>query len=65
MGAYYYLRVIKLMWFDAPAERQPLQAPWDVRGVLTINGIAVLALGVLPGGLMEICKQAIVGSLAG
>jgi len=62
VGAYYYLRVIKLMWFDAPAERQAIQAPWDVRALLSFNGVAVLALGILPAGLMEVCKQAILGS---
>ncbi|MBN8502919.1 MAG: NADH-quinone oxidoreductase subunit NuoN [Burkholderiales bacterium] len=64
IGAYYYLRVIKTMWFDAPVERQALQAPADVRALLSLNGIAVLALGILPGGLMAWCTQAIVKTLS-
>jgi NADH-quinone oxidoreductase subunit N len=64
IGAFYYLRVIKVMFFDAPAERAALQAPADVRALLSLNGVAVLALGVLPGGLMAWCTQAIVRTLS-
>jgi NADH-quinone oxidoreductase subunit N len=63
VGAFYYLRVIKTMWFDAAAERQALQAPWDVKALLSVNGAAVLLLGILPGGLMAWCTQAIVRTL--
>jgi NADH-quinone oxidoreductase subunit N len=63
IGAYYYLRVIKTMWFDAAAERQAIQAPLDVRALLSVNGAAVLLLGILPGGLMAWCTQAIVNTL--
>jgi NADH-quinone oxidoreductase subunit N len=64
IGAFYYLRIIKTMWFDAPVERQALQAPLDVRMVLSLNGLAVLAFGILPGGLMAWCTQAIVKTLS-
>jgi NADH-quinone oxidoreductase subunit N len=67
IGAFYYLRVIKLMWFDAPAplgSAQAISAPWDVRALLSVNGLAVLGLGLLPGGLMAWCTQAIVRTLA-
>jgi NADH-quinone oxidoreductase subunit N len=64
IGAYYYLRVIKTLWFDAPTERHALHAPLDVRALLSLNGLAVLVLGVLPGGLMAWCTQAIVRTLA-
>ncbi len=63
IGAFYYLRVIKVMFFDAPAERAALQAPADVRALLSLSGVGVLLLGVLPGGLMALCTQAIVGTL--
>jgi NADH-quinone oxidoreductase subunit N len=63
VGAVYYLRVIKVMWFDPAAERHALQAPWDVRAVLSLSGVLVLVLGVLPGGLMAVCAQAIVHTL--
>jgi NADH-quinone oxidoreductase subunit N len=62
VGAFYYLRVVKLMYFDDPQEHTPLSATGDVRALLSLNGLAVLALGVLPGGLMDLCQRAIQGS---
>jgi NADH-quinone oxidoreductase subunit N len=59
IGAFYYLRVVKVMFFDAPTDTAPLAAPGDVRFVMTLNGAAVVVLGLLPGGLLELCKQAI------
>jgi NADH-quinone oxidoreductase subunit N len=53
VGAYYYLRVVKTMYFDAPADNAPLEAPRDMRVLLSINGIAVALLGLLPAGLLE------------
>ncbi len=64
IGAYYYLRVVKVMYFDAPIETAPIHSPRDVRAILSVNGAAVLLLGVLPGGLMAMCVQAIVKTLA-
>ncbi|MFG6487850.1 NADH-quinone oxidoreductase subunit NuoN [Roseateles sp. BYS78W] len=64
IGAFYYLRVIKVMWFDAPTDTAPLTAPGDVRFVMTLNGAAVLVFGLLPGGLLELCKVAIRQALA-
>jgi NADH-quinone oxidoreductase subunit N len=63
VGAYYYLRVIKVMYFDEPADAQPVVSTGDVRAVMSLNGIAVLAFGILPGGLMTLCVQAIVKAL--
>jgi len=62
IAAFYYLRVIKVMYFDAPAGPQAqaaIAAPADLRAVLTINGLLVLGLGLLPGALMEACRSAI------
>ncbi|HEY8881020.1 MAG TPA: NADH-quinone oxidoreductase subunit NuoN [Roseateles sp.] len=59
VGAFYYLRVVKVMFFDAPTDTAPLAAPADVRLVMTLNGAAVLVFGLLPGGLLELCKVAI------
>jgi NADH-quinone oxidoreductase subunit N len=59
VGAFYYLRIVKVMFFDAPTDTAPLAAPADVRFVMTLNGAAVLVFGVLPGGLLELCKVAI------
>jgi NADH-quinone oxidoreductase subunit N len=62
VGAFYYLRVVKLMYFDEPQEHAPLAVTGDVRVLLSLNGLAVLALGILPGGLMDLCQRAIQGS---
>ncbi|MEJ7930960.1 NADH-quinone oxidoreductase subunit NuoN [Ramlibacter sp. AN1015] len=65
IGAFYYLRVVKVMYFDAPITAVRVSAPADVRAVLTVNGALVLVLGILPGGLMALCADAIVRTLAG
>ena len=64
IGAFYYLRVVKVMYFDAPLTATSVSAPLDVRFVLTLNGALVLVLGLLPGGLMALCADAIVRALA-
>jgi NADH-quinone oxidoreductase subunit N len=63
VAAYYYIRVVKVMYFDAPITATTVAAPADVRVVLTINGALVLILGIVPGGLMTLCAQAIVKML--
>jgi NADH-quinone oxidoreductase subunit N len=65
IGAFYYLRVIKAMYFDDPVDTAPIVGHRDMRAVLSLNGIAVLALGILPGPLMTACATAIVKTLAG
>ena len=64
IGAFYYLRIVKVMYFDAPTITTPVSAPRDVRFVLTLNGALILILGIVPGGLMTLCAQAIVATLA-
>ncbi len=59
IGAFYYLRLVKVMYFDAPTQTAPIEAGTDVRAVLSLNGALVLVLGILPGGLMALCAQAI------
>jgi NADH-quinone oxidoreductase subunit N len=60
VGAFYYLRIIKVMYFDAPQSPvHPITAPADARVVLSINGALILLLGILPGGLMTLCAQSI------
>jgi len=63
IGAFYYLRVVKVMYFDPPLTATTVSAPLDVRVVLSINGALVLLLGLMPGGLMTLCAQAIVRTL--
>ncbi len=65
IGAFYYLRVVKLMYFDAPVQTAPIHAPADVRIVLAINGALVLLLGIAPGGLMALCARALASMMAG
>jgi len=63
IGSFYYLRVVKVMYFDEPITATTVTASTDVRIVLTINGALVLILGLLPGGLMNVCRDAIVKTL--
>ena len=59
IGAFYYLRVIKVMYFDAPITASSVVAPLDVRVVLCINAALVLGLGLFPSGLLALCGNAI------
>lgn len=63
IGAFYYLRVIKVMYFDAPLTATSVSAGPDVRVVLTLNGALLLLLGLLPGGLMALCSDAVLRAL--
>lgn len=59
VGAYYYLRVIWYMYFEAAEDRSVFQANFDTRLVLSLNGAAVLLLGILPGWLLTYCIDVI------
>jgi len=60
VGAFYYLRVIKLMYFDKPDEQAPtISANYDLQAILSVNGFAILLLGIFPGALMALCAAAI------
>ena len=60
VGAYYYLRVIKLMYFDEPAGELPAaRRELPVRLALGLNAVAVLILGLLPGPLLDLCARVI------
>ncbi|HEX8963840.1 MAG TPA: NADH:ubiquinone oxidoreductase subunit N, partial [Rhodocyclaceae bacterium] len=63
VGAYYYLRVVKLMYFDAPVDTAPIVAPIDMRVLLSINGLAVALFGLLPDNVMMMCTTAMMRSL--
>jgi NADH-quinone oxidoreductase subunit N len=64
IGAFYYLRVVKVMYFDSPITATTVSAPLDVRAVLSVNGALVLILGIVPGGLMTLCAQAVLKTLS-
>ena len=64
IGAFYYLRVVKVMYFDEPVTATTVSATTDVRVVLSVNGLLVLVLGIVPGALMALCADAIARMLA-
>ncbi|MFJ3046300.1 NADH-quinone oxidoreductase subunit NuoN [Herbaspirillum chlorophenolicum] len=64
VGAFYYIRVVKVMYFDDPVDNTKIVATPDMRLVLSLNGIAALAIGLWPGHLMDACTNAIVTTLA-
>lgn len=57
VGAFYYLRVIKHMYFDEPVDTVNIQAGGTLRTLLSVNGLAVLALGIFPGALIDLCAR--------
>ena len=57
IGAFYYIRLIKVMYFDDAEDNQPLTSQFDLRFGLTLNGLAVLLLGFFPGSLMALCAS--------
>jgi len=57
IGAYYYLRVVKLMYFDEPSQRVMLEGSGALRFMLSVNGLAVLVLGLYPGLMLALCAR--------
>lgn len=57
IGAFYYLRVIRLMYFEDGGTNAALQPGLDLRILLSVNGLVVLALGVFPGRLVDLCAR--------
>ena len=64
IGAFYYLRVVKMMWFDEPIDTNALVVHGDMRVVLAANGAMVLVLGILPNSILAACATAITKTLA-
>ena len=63
VGAFYYLRVVKVMYFDPPVNLAPIQAPMNVKVLISANGMAVALLGILPNYLMSLCAVSLLRSL--
>jgi NADH-quinone oxidoreductase subunit N len=63
IGAFYYLRVVKVMFFDEPLDNTPLVASADMRVLLSVNGLAIAGLGLAPQALMSLCAYSLLGSL--
>lgn len=57
VGAFYYLRVVKLMYFDDPPTDIPIEAPVDFRAVISVNGVMMLGLGIFSGALISVCMS--------
>ncbi len=62
VGAFYYLRVVKLMYFDEPVDASPIVAGLDARALLSANGLLLLVLGIVPQILMGLCTLAVTQS---
>jgi len=58
-GAFYYLRIVKLMWFDEPVDTSPLETTLCAQAFMLLNGLAIIALGIFPGALMTLCQHAL------
>jgi NADH-quinone oxidoreductase subunit N len=65
VGAFYYLRVVKVMYFDAPLREHEITGSSISRGILGINSIAIVALGIFPGALMALCLDVMRNTLLG
>jgi len=65
IAAYYYLRVVKVMYFDEPTDLRPIVATQDMRVALSLNGALVLVLGILPQYLLALCANAMIKALGG
>lgn len=63
VGAYYYLRIIKTMYMDKPVDTHPIEGEFDMRVLLSLNGIALFVLGILPQPLLSLFNHAVVQSL--
>ena len=62
IGAFYYLRIVKLMYFDDPVDTRPIQARADTRLLLSVNGLSLLLLGIFPQWLVGWCTLALTHS---
>jgi NADH-quinone oxidoreductase subunit N len=65
VGAFYYLRIVKTMWFDEGTDTHPLEGGAGMRVALSLNGLAVLGLGILPQGLLALCQGSMLRALGG
>lgn len=63
VGAFYCLRVVKVMYFDEAPAGASLEAPPDMQALLSLNGALLLFFGILPGGLLALCSDAVLRML--
>jgi|SRR5882672_2240744 len=65
VGAFYYVRVVRIMYFDEPADTTPIVATQDMRVALTFNGLSMIVLGIAPQYLLALCATAMIKALGG
>ena len=65
IGAFYYLRVVKVMYFDQPDHEITVTGSGFAKGILGLNSLLVLAIGIVPAGLMSLCLDAMRRTLLG
>ena len=63
IGAYYYLRIVKTMFFDEPADPTPIEGDTATTVLLALNGLAAIGFGLLPDGLMSACRDAVLKAI--
>lgn len=59
IGAFFYLRVVKLMYFDEPLDNSPLVASTEMRALLSVNALAIALIGLMPQSLLALCASAL------
>jgi len=59
VGAFFYLRIVKLMYFDEPTDHARIGGSPLMRTVLSANVLLVFALGVIPGAFIALCQRAL------
>lgn len=63
VGAFYYLRIVKLMYFDEPSQTAAIISPIEMKVLLSLNALALLVVGLKPDALMQICAYAMITSI--
>ena len=58
IGAFYYLRVIKYMYFDSPEDQSSIVTAMDSKVIISLNSMAMIILGIFPAALLKVCLQA-------
>lgn len=64
IGAFYYLRIVKTIWFDEAVDTSAISTPLDMRIIMSLNGVAIVVMGMIPGSLLAICYSAMQATLA-
>ena len=56
IGAYYYIRVVKVMYFEDPEVVEPISYQANLKAAISVNSLAILVLGIVPGALFALCR---------